>query len=98
MVCTLVGCGCYVYIVDCGVLQIPDIFCTAGFMLICDLVVSEKLRICVIKIINVVFVLVVITFMYLHVYHRLPILFLYDKHVNKLKLILTFSLVYTVIL
>jgi hypothetical protein len=30
------------YIVEGGVLQIPDIFCTAGFMLICDVVVSEK--------------------------------------------------------
>jgi hypothetical protein len=42
-------CGTWVYIVGSGVLQIPDIFHTAGFMLICDLVVSERLRICITK-------------------------------------------------
>jgi hypothetical protein len=39
-----------------GVLRISDIFRTAGFLLICNLVVSEKLRIYIIKIISVVFV------------------------------------------
>jgi hypothetical protein len=38
-----------VYIVGGGLLRIPDIFRTAGFVLICDLVVSEKLRIFIIK-------------------------------------------------
>lgn len=92
------GCGCYVYIVGGGVLRNPDIFCAAGFMLICDFVMSEKLRICITKIINVAFVLFVITCVYLCVYHLLPILLFYDKHVNKLKLVLTSNLVYTVII
>jgi hypothetical protein len=40
MVYALWGLGVmYVYIVGCGVLQIPDIFRTADFVLICDLVV-----------------------------------------------------------
>jgi hypothetical protein len=49
-----VGHGCYVcgicvYCEGGRVLRIPDIFCTAGFVLICDLVVSERLRACIIK-------------------------------------------------
>jgi hypothetical protein len=37
----------YVYVLDGRVLPIPDTFHTAGFVLNCDLVVSEKLRICI---------------------------------------------------
>jgi hypothetical protein len=55
-VCTLWGVGVtyvvYVYILGSGVLQIPDIFHTAGFVLISDLVVSEKLRMSYKKIIT----------------------------------------------
>jgi hypothetical protein len=39
----------YVYIVGGRELRIPDIFRIAGFVLICDLVVSEKLRIYIIE-------------------------------------------------
>jgi hypothetical protein len=44
-----VMCVVYVYILGSRVLQIPDIVHTDGFVMICDLVVSEKLRICITK-------------------------------------------------
>jgi hypothetical protein len=67
--CNLWGVGSmyvvYAYIVGDKVLRIPYIFLTAGFILIRDLVVCEKLRICIIKIINAVFVLIVCTYVFI---------------------------------